>query len=92
MKISKEWHGQSHAYEDYYDHYEIETDLDEKTVIETALKELAKRDLPPKAEWEEKVKYGGEKYYDMDYYFNGYYTIEKTEKGFIFEMVHPYDD
>ena len=97
MKIINEWHKQLQRYGDFYNHYEVETDADEKTFIEYALKEIIKRDLPSEAEWEEaeweeKVKYGGEKYCDMDYYFNGYYTIEKTEKGFIFEMVHPYDD
>lgn len=92
MKIINEWHRQLQRYGDFYRHYEVETDADEKTFIEYALKEIVKRDLPSEAEWRKNIMIGGEKWCDANYYFSGYYRTEKTEKGFIFETVEPYAD
>ena len=92
MKIIKEWHSQQRRYGDYYDHYEIETDEDRETFIKAALKELAKREIPDEDEWHKNIRYGGERQHDMNYYFSGYYQVEQIPGGYIFEIVHPYDD
>lgn len=89
VKVSS---GQSRPYADYVTEWKIFSDESEQHVFDFALKDLARRDMPSKEEWRKNVCYGGKEFGNMQYYFNGYYTLQKTNYGWYFAKVEPYAD
>lgn len=89
--------GQRKRYGDFYRVWKIETDEPKESVLEYCFKELYNRKgidrLPTKSEWMKEIKFDtGAHSGDNGYYFNGFYELEKTEKGFEFTVCEPYAD
>jgi hypothetical protein len=78
--------GQRHAYGDSHYECEIHTkeDIPEKDIL--LLVNNGKR--LPYEEWKAKSV----DVFNMDIYFLGYYTIKKTDYGYFYHGVYPYDD
>ena len=76
-------YGQKHAYGDSHYECEIHTqeELEEKDIL---LLVNNGRRLPYK-EWKKRHR-------DINEYFRGYYTITKTNYGYFYHGVYPYDD
>lgn len=94
IEATKIHSGQYKRYGDSFYVWEITTDEPEEKVIDYCFRELYKKDqpLPSKEEWSAAIKIGGEHARDMNYYFRGYYTLGKTEKGYKFTICEPYAD
>lgn len=87
--------GQYKRYGDSY--YEWDVRSDEPTTQEEVTKWcmeslLNGKQLPEYAEWSKNIRMGGEKQYDMAYYFAGYYTMKEWEGNFHFTVCKPYTD
>lgn len=94
MFEAKQTHcGQYRKYGDFVREWDIETDLPKEEVLDKCFTELYKRRLPESAEYHREIKFetGGHSG-DADYYFAGYYTLSKTEKGYQFKVFEPYAD
>lgn len=76
--------GQRRPYGDSYYTCEIHTkqELTDKEIL-ALTKETGRL---PYDEWKEKSAKS------IDAYFKGYYTIEKTDYGYLYKGVYPYDD
>ena len=89
--------GQRKRYGDFFRVWEIETDEPKEAVLEYCFKELYNKKgidrLPTKSEWmkENNIETGSHSD-DAGYYFSGYHTLEKTEKGFKFTVCEPFAD
>lgn len=94
MFETKQTHnGQYEKYGDFVREWEIETDLSKEEVLDKCFTELYKKQLPESAEYHKEIRYGiGGHSGDADYYFAGYYTLEQTEKGYLFKVFEPYAD
>ena len=75
--------GQKHAYGD--SHYECEIHTEQELSDEDILDLTQERGRLPYNEWKKKVS-------NINEYFKGYYTIEKTSYGYFYHGVYPYDD
>ena len=88
--------GQYRPYDDTF--YEWDLISDEKTtpgaVLDWCFANLPVGHVPPRAEWRERVRYGGDKQYDMAYYFAGYHELRETDIGhrYHFTICKPYTD
>lgn len=94
MFETKQTHnGQYKKYGDFVREWEIETDLSKEEVLDKCFTELYKKQLPESTEYHKEIRYkiGGHSG-DADYYFAGYYTLEQTEKGYLFKVFEPYAD
>ncbi|MGX8702047.1 hypothetical protein [Caproiciproducens sp.] len=91
---SKQTHcGQYKPYGDFFRVWSIETDCKEKAkVLEYCFGELCKRRVPESGEWHSNIRVGGEKDGNANYYFAGYYTLEKTDAGYKFTVCKPWCD
>lgn len=84
--------GQYERYGAYFRVWEVTTNLSEEDTVKWCFDNLHNsRVLPSETEWRGKIIYKGEKWGDADYYFAGYYNIDKTENGFTFAIGLPYD-
>lgn len=94
MFEAKQTHcGQHKKYGDFFREWDIETDLPKEEALEKCFSELYKRKIPESAEWHKEIRYGtGEHSGDAKYYFAGYYTLTKTERGYQFSVCEPYAD
>lgn len=97
MKITaKQTHcGQYEPYGDFFRVWDIETDgTDKEKVFEYCFTELYHRRVPESAEWHKNIQAGGAKsgWDNADYYFAGYYTLEKTNTGYKFTVCEPFAD
>ena len=93
FEIIDEKHGQDGRYGDYLYRYEVKTDMDEESFIQTMLNDVLKEpDLPSMEEWQKNVGMSGEHYLDFNYYFTGYYEVYKNNDGYLFIKVRPYAD
>ena len=93
MKAKQIHCGQYKRYGDFYLVWEIETDGEsEEEVLSFARENLCKKELPKMVEFKLNTRYGGAKFGDMDYYFRGYYILEKIPGGYRFSVVEPYAD
>ena len=74
--------GQIHAYGDSHYDCELHTkqELSEKDILR-----LVGENRLPYEEWRKRMG-------NMDDYFKGYYTITKTDYGYFYHGVYPYDD
>lgn len=86
--------GQRKKYGDFFRVWEIETDEPREAVLEYCFEELYKRNgIPTEEEWRKEIRHGtGAHSGDADYYFRGYYRLEKTKTGFKFTVGEPYAD
>lgn len=85
--------GQHRKYGDFFREWDIQTDeKNREVVLNYCFDNLYKRRVPDSAEWHLNIKYGGEKSEDANYYFAGYYTLAKTDKGYKFTVCEPYCD
>ena len=75
--------GQRHSYGNSYNTCEIHTES-EMTDDEILLITNEEGRLPYE-EWRKRMG-------NMEDYFKGYYTIEKTNYGYLYKGVYPYDD
>lgn len=92
---SKQTHcGQYKPYGDFFIVWEVETEYTEKdTVLDYCFENLYKRKVPESAEYHRNIRYGtGEKSGDANYYFAGYYTLEKIFGGYRFTVCEPFAD
>jgi len=93
IKVEQIHCGQYKRYGDFFRVWKLETDIkDEKTILEYCFKNLRKKDLPHSVEWHKNVRFGGEKSSDANYYFAGYYNLEKKENHWVFTVCEPYCD
>lgn len=76
-------HGQKHAYGD--SHYECEIHTNQELSDDDILDLTDERGRLPYKEWKEKIS-------NINDYFKGYYTIKKTDYGYYYHGVYPYDD
>lgn len=84
--------GQYKPYGDFFRVWNVQTDLSKSEAIKWCFDNLYKRVVPPTGEWHAKIRYGGPKFSDADYYFSGYYSIEEIEGGFTFSICEPFAD
>lgn len=85
--------GQYERYGDFFRVWEIKTDGESKEEVLKYIREnVDEYDLPTCSEWETNVRYGGEKYKDLAYFFRGCYTLEKIEGGYRYTVREPYCD
>lgn len=85
--------GQYKRYGDFFREWDIETDMPKEEALGKCFEELYHgRKVPPKGEWQANIVIGGEKSGDADYYFRGYYTMEKRETGYHFTICEPFAD
>jgi len=92
---TKETHcGQYKSYGDFFRVWEIETDCEDKEkILEYCFANIYKRRVPESVEWHRNVRFGtGEKSGDANYYFAGYYALEKMSTGFKFTVCEPFAD
>jgi hypothetical protein len=75
--------GQKHPYGDL--HYECEIHTEQELSDEDILDLTGERGRLPYKEWKDKIS-------NIDDYFKGYYTIQKTQYGYFYHGVYPYDD
>ena len=94
MINSKQVHcGQYKRYGDFFRVWDIETDEDKNNVLEYCFTTLYKRRIPESPEWHKNIRFGtGSKSNDANYYFAGYYSLEKANKGFKFIICEPSTD
>lgn len=100
MFNAKQTHcGQYRPYGDFFRTWEIETDLTQEEVIEKCFAELYTTKVPQKEEWEDNIRYDGKHFGDADYYFRGYYNLErsfyslvKDAKVYRFTVCEPFAD
>lgn len=81
--------GQYEPYGDHYNIWKLETDLPEEEVLKFCLREImSNRYVPTKEQWEYANREGG---FGLDYYFRGYYTLERySENTWMFSRIMPY--
>lgn len=92
-KVQQTYCGQYRPYGDFYREYLIKTDDEIKAVEKWALENIeGVKGKAPKSEWDNNVRYGGEKFHDADYYFKGYYYIFKVSNGYKLVACEPYTD
>ena len=77
--------GQKHAYGD--SHYECEIHTQEVLEEKDILLLVNNGSRLPYEEWKERTVG-----YNPDVYFRGYYIITKTDYGYFYHGVYPYDD
>ena len=75
--------GQKHPYGD--SHYECEIHTQDNLSDEDILNLTDEKGRLPYKEWKEKIN-------NINDYFKGYYTIQKTPYGYFYHGVYPYDD
>ncbi len=93
IKATQTHCGQYKRYGDFFRVWEIETDEAEEVILDYCFTELYKKRVPEKSEWSFAVRDpDGEHYYDLGYYFRGYYTLGKTEVGYKFTICEPFAD
>ncbi len=86
--------GQYKPYGDFFRVWEIEAACQDKgKVLKFCFGELYKRQVPESAEWHRNIRIQtGAKDGDANYYFAGYYTLEKTGTGWKFTVCEPFAD
>lgn len=84
--------GQYKPYGDFFRVWKIETDMTREELIEKCFTVLYKRRLPEEKEWRENIRYGEEHFGDMNYYFRGYYSLEKIGNIYEFTICEPFAD
>ncbi len=85
--------GQYKRYGDLFRVWDIQTECQDKAkVLEYCFSELYKRKIPESSEYHANIRIDGEKSGDANYYFAGYYTLEKTNTGYKFTVCEPYAD
>ena len=85
--------GQYRRYGDTFNEWDVLTDADEAEATAWCLENLAKKEIPSKAEW--LAHYRSDAEHDHDFYsryFAGYYTIAPITGGYHFTRVYPYCD
>lgn len=83
MQIVWKHRGQKHRYGD--SHYECEIHTEDSLTDSEILALTNEKGRLPKKEWEKRIS-------NMSDYFKGYYTITKTDYGYFYHGVYPYDD
>lgn len=76
-------HGQRHSYGDSY--YTCEIHTKEEMTDDEILSITKEKGRLPYEEWKKRRN-------NINDYFRGYYTIEKTNYGYLYKGVYPYDD
>jgi hypothetical protein len=86
--------GQYKPYGDFFRVWDIETDCEDKgKVLEYCFTSLYQSRIPESDEWHKNIRYGtGEKSGDANYYFAGYYNLNKTATGYKFTVCEPFTD
>lgn len=85
--------GQYKRYGDFYKVWEIKTDGEsEEEVLKYIRENVHKAELPPAGEWSANVRYGGERWNDLAYYFRGCYSLEQIDGGYKYTFKEPYCD
>lgn len=85
--------GQYKPYGDFFQVWDIETDCEDKSkVIEYCFTSLYQRHVPESGEYHANIRYGASKSGDANYYFAGYYELEKTGTGWKFTVCEPFAD
>lgn len=80
-------------YGDFFRVWEIETDEEKDKVLEYCFTNLYKCRVPESSEWHKNIRFGtGLKSGDANYYFAGYYSLEKVDNGFKFTVCEPFAD
>ncbi len=91
---SKQVHcGQYKSYGDFFRVWEITTDETEgDKVLQYCRENLYERELPKKAEFKQNIRYGNKEFGNANYYFAGYYELEKINTGWKFTVCEPFTD
>ena len=76
-------HGQRRPYGDSY--YTCEIHTEEEMTDDEILTITEEKGRLPYEEWKKRMG-------NVDDYFKGHYTIEKTDYGYLYKGVYPYDD
>ena len=76
-------HGQRHSYGD--SHYTCEIHTEDEMTDSEILSITKEEGRLPYEEWKKRRN-------NINDYFKGYYTIEKTSYGYLYKGVYPYDD
>lgn len=86
--ITKQVHcGQYKRYGDFFRVWNISTNEDETSTLDYCFSELYKHPVPESREWHRRIQYG-----DANYYFSGYYSLEKIDDGYEFSICKPFTD
>lgn len=75
--------GQRGPYTDSRYEFEITTDIDDRDVIFQFCQEKLRRCNQPRSEWTMR---------DLNSYFKGYYTLNKTKDGWRYFVLMPFTD
>jgi len=93
MEVNKIHCGQYRPYGDSFYVWEVKTDeTDREKILQECKENLAKRDLPIKADWKQSIMYGHDKSGDLNYYFAGYCDLDGSNGRYNFTVCHPYCD
>lgn len=93
MEVKQIHCGQYKRYGDFFRVWEVKTDNKNKEeVLEYLFENVYKRKVPLSGEWHANVRYGGEKFNDLGYYFTGYYSLTEIDGGYKFTVCEPYAD
>jgi len=86
--------GQYKPYGDSFRVWDIKTDCKDKAeVLEYCFTNIYQCRIPESAEWHKNIRYAtGEKSGDANYYFAGYYELNKTDTGYKFTVCEPFTD
>ena len=85
--------GQYKPYGDWFEKWKIITENKNKDdILKYCFENLYKHEVPPHHEWSTNIAYGHEKFDDANYYFRGYYELDKIEDGYIFTICEPFAD
>lgn len=87
--------GQYKRYGDSYFEWDVRSDepTTQEEVTKWCMESLWNgKQLPEGVEWHKNIRMGGEKQYDMNYYFDGYYTMQDDGDRFHFSVCLPYCD
>lgn len=89
--------GQYRPYGDFFRVWEVKTNgsMSKEEVVDFMFENYYKRRVPPKGEWSFNIRYGNEHFSDPDYYFRGWYTIEKNDGNdgvYTFTVCEPFCD
>jgi len=93
IKVEQLHCGQYRSYGDFFRVWSLETEVEDKeTILNYCFENLYKRRLPESIDYHRNIRFGGEKSGDANYYFEGYYQLDKCQTGWKFTVCEPYCD
>lgn len=93
LKVEQIQSAQDKPYGDFFRKWKITTEeQDIEKIRKYCLENLAKKELPEYQEFLKNIRYGGAESGNADYYFRGYYTLGRTDYGYLFILGEPYAD